>query len=150
MTYATVNWQQDDDITYQKLQQMCDNDTWLKDTSAQGTVVWQTGVSGGFPGLLPYGRSPGTFRALQACGIFLPFDSVDPQLHWPVRCTYPPIFTKAPIVVTTVGSGSPGDLQLCATLTFDSSTEFCIFQIFPRDGVAVRILGGLNIILLGA
>lgn len=146
MVYNTVAWAPDDEMTSQKLQQMCDNDTWLKENALTvGRLEWHKGNEG----QLPVGRVVGTYNATTCVGLFYPFDSVTPVQHYDLRVQYPPLFTKPPIIVAMVGNGSPDNLALCVTTTFDSSPDFSMLKIFHRTGNAMRIYGGMNIILFG-
>lgn len=142
-SYATVVWQPDDEVTSDKLQQMCQNTDWLKDRAILGNVTFQYGNLG----QAPFGRTPGTMQANREDGLYIPFDSQVPVSSWSVDIPYPVGYTVPPICVVTIAQGQ-GD-NLCGVLTQDASTAKAIYRVFKRDGSTVQLRGALNVMLFG-
>jgi hypothetical protein len=143
-TYEYVTWQPDDEVTSTKLAQMANNEQWIHDNMLTGSVSYRAGGDG----VAPTGKTPGTHVADTVYGIYQNFNSLVATTSYTIKITYPPIFTEPPVIVATVANGNAASSFVCI-ITRNSGTDYANVRIFRRDGAAVVISGGLNVMLIG-
>lgn len=143
MTFATVSWPADSEVTSAKLQQMSDNDDHLRDNQIQGNV----NVLSGDQNALPCAKTPGINVITNLEVVQYHFDSVAAVTHWDVEISIPPKFSVAPVVFTTVAAQS-GKSLVSRALTH-CSTSTAIIRIWEVDIDSTRMSGTLNVLFLG-
>jgi hypothetical protein len=129
-TYASVSWQDGDEVTSAKLNQMAQNEQYLKDNIIIGnTTINDT-----------------TNQALKIEGIRLDFDSQSAVQVYNFRVNLPPVFTEPPVIVFS------HNVLLYFTvvhLTESNRTDYCEFYMAENLQNIVRFQGTMNIIAIG-
>lgn len=129
-TYSTANWQDGDEVTSTKLQQMAQNEQYLKDISIVGETVINNGIS--------------TVSKME--GIRLDFDSSAAVQVYILRVDLPAVFTEPPVIVF---SHNVSTYFTIVQLTESNRTDYCEFYMAEKDSQIVRFQGTLNIIAIG-
>lgn len=151
-TYATTSWQEDDEIYYQTLQQMSDNDTWLKENATFGTITYYnagpvTNTSGAVVDN-PWHPAQTGIVAPKMYAISLPFDSMSVQPAHHVWVYWPTAFTKIPVVTVTITAyGDVSPHAQCRIV--EQGTERIIVNVHDTLMNSNRFKGVLNVIAVG-
>lgn len=140
--YTTVSWQKGDEVTSTKLQQMAQNEQWLKDNAIVGNLNYIASALGAPPA----GRSLGIHTATRLEAIRVDYDSQVPVSGFIVKVNLPPVFTEPPIIAS---SHSTIDFYTNCMLYVADRTDYCEFHISHRDGQTVHLRGQLHIICMG-
>ena len=129
-TYASVSWQDGDEVTSAKLNQMAQNEQYLKDN----IIIGNTTIN------------DATAQALKIEAIKVPFDSnTNVNVHT-FRVNLPPVFTEPPVIVAS------HNVLLYFTIvhvTETNRTDYVEFYMCEKDGGNVRFQGEMNIIAIG-
>jgi hypothetical protein len=140
--YTTVSWQPGDEVTSAKLQQMCQNEEWLKDNLIIGNSNFPANGNGD----VASGRQPGIIAINKIEVVSFKYDSTIPRKWYDAQVRYPPTFTEPPITIFSTYSvwNEP-----CCWLLDGTRTSRGIFRISDQHGRSVRHQGELNILLIG-
>jgi hypothetical protein len=142
-TYTTVTWSPNDEVTSSKLQQMSDNDTWLKDNALIGRMVFPLNAS---LNKVAAGRSRGSVVGKRLEVIQYPFDSMTPTKEFEVRVPLQPVFTNAPIILVTPYSVFT---RVSVRILRQGQNKYVDFRISEIDSLSRRLVGELNIMAFG-
>ena len=129
-TYASVSWQDGDEVTSAKLNQMAQNEQYLKDN----IIIGNTTINGS------------TSSALKIEAIRMEFDSNTAVQVYNFRVDLPPVFTEPPVIVF---SHNVLLYFTVAHLTESNRTDYCEFYMVENLQNIVRFQGTLNIIAIG-
>jgi hypothetical protein len=147
MSFVQVNWQDDAEVTSEKLQQMATNEQWNNYFMISGQITFAVGNNGA-----PSGRAIGIQKASRMEGIYIPFDSLTPTpAGWKVRINYPKVnWIDPPIINVTIANGSADPLFGVLVRDGDSGpSAYAEFMVYSYRGLNQRIRGALNVTLLG-
>ena len=129
-TYASVSWQDGDEVTSAKLNQMAQNEQYLKDN----IIIGNTTIN------------DATAQALKIEAIKTPFDSNTAVQVYNFRVNLPPVFTEPPVIVAS------HNVLLYFTIvhvTETNRTDYVEFYMCEKDSQIVRFQGEMNIIAIG-
>lgn len=140
--YATVNWSDGDEVTSQKLNQMAQNEQWVKDNLIIGNANYVPNPQGK---MVP-GRSKGITSVTKMEIVEVVYDSQVPVKYWDLTVNFPPVFTEQP---TVFYSHLDTDEDAVVRMTLQTGTKSAKFRVWNTDGLSKRKHGYLNLLLLG-
>jgi hypothetical protein len=141
-TYQSVSWQPGDELTSVKMQQMAQNDEWLKDNLIIGNVNFPRNGAG----QVAAGRTAGAFKAKRVEGIAYKFDSSINRRWYDFRVNFPSVYTKPPIIIHSVYSPFK---ELTSRVISGGKTNYAVFRVWDTGHRSLRLDGELDIILIG-
>jgi hypothetical protein len=139
--FATVTWQEDDEVTSDKLSQMSQNDTWLKDNLILGNFSAPPNALG----TIAEGRTATREPITKMEAIAFAFDSQVPVYNHDFDVPLPPVFTAAPIIA--ISYNVENFYSVLHTHSITPNKVHC--TISNRDGLTTRIQGVVRIIAVG-
>jgi hypothetical protein len=149
MSYSTVIWSEDDELTSAKLQQMSDNTEWLKSNSMSGEIYLQTPGEATEPGApILASANPTNIRserATKVLGLRGYFETDVPALHYHATFRFPNVFTAPPIIMPSIQSG----YDLICFIAVDTDPTSTSIRIMRRDGATSHFYGDVHVLLLG-
>lgn len=140
--FQTVSWSAGDEVTVQKMQQMSDNDQYLKDNMVIARNVFTQNSAG----KVANGRVRGTNLAKRIESIAIVFDSGSARKECDVRIPLHPVFTKPPLVFVT--PYVPFYKVSCRILRV-SGTKYVDVRVSTIDNSSQRMQGELNLLAVG-
>lgn len=140
--FQKVSWSRGDAVTSQKLQQMSNNDEWLKDNALLTRLVFPQNSAG----KVASGRKRGTVSAKRMEVISYPFKSTTAVRELDVRVPFQPVWSAPPIVFPTLFI----PFSKCSVRILRvSGTSYADLRITTVDN-ASQILGGeVNLLCVG-
>lgn len=140
--YQTMSWSPGDEVTSQKMQQMADNDQYLKDSMVLVRNVFTQNSAG----KVANGRVRGTNPASRIESIAIVFDAGSAKKEYDVRIPLPPVFTKPPLVFVT--PYVPFYKVSCRILRV-GGVKYVDVRVSTIDNSSVRMSGELNLLAVG-
>lgn len=140
--YESLSWQEDDEVTSEKLNKMTQNEQWLKDKMIIGGLhVRITGAGT----LRPDGYTPGTYHLKTMEHILHKFDSGVPVKTYDFNVEVPNVFKGLPgVLVTLKGATFNGHLQVRSI-----AGGQCTLRATETHGVAVRMIAVAHVLFIG-
>lgn len=142
-TYSKVDWQANDEVTSEKLQQMSDNIEWVKDNYLKGRMLFSQNIG---LGKVAGGRTRGTKTATRIEAYQYPFDSLQAMSEFEVKMPLHPVFSEPPIVIANAASIFQ---RLTLRVFVYGNTSWIKFRIMEIDGRSRRMQGEINALLIG-
>lgn len=139
--YTTVVWDEGDEVTSQKLEQMAQNETWLKDNLIIGNNNYIANALG-----QTAGRTTGIASTTKLEVIEVEFDSQVPVVYHDFVVRFPPVFTEPPVVFY---SHSDHDENTVVRHFTKGGATSATFRVWNTAGTSHRKHGTLGILLLG-
>lgn len=140
--FQKVQWNRGDAVTSAKLQQMSNNDDWLKDNALLTRLVFAQNSAG----KVAQGRKRGTVAAKRMEVIAFPFDSVTNVREWDVRVPFQPVWSAPPLVFPSLFLPfSKGSVRILRV----GGTSYADLRITTVDNASQRLGGEVNLLCVG-
>lgn len=140
-SYKTVSWQEYDEVTSDKLDQMSQNDTWIKDNMILGDA---RRVKNG-----DYSPNPlevGVSRISRIDAVVKPFNSQVSTAWMDMDVNIPDGHTNIPIVIHSVGGDvNDGFSSQLISLSLQRAT----FRITQLDHISKVLNGTIHVLFVG-
>lgn len=140
--FQKVEWNRGDAVTSAKLQQMSNNDEWLKNNAIQGRLVFSANSAG----KVSRGRTRGTVTAKRIESITLPFDSVTSVREYDVRVPFQPVFSAPPLVFPALYCPF---YKVSARILRIGGNKYADLRITTVDNSSARLQGEVHLLCIG-
>lgn len=140
--FQKVQWSRGDAVTSAKLQQMSNNDEWLKDNAIQGRLVFAQNAAG----KVARGRKRGTVQAKRIEVVAYAFDSVSNVRELDVRVPFQPVWSAPPLVFPSLFI--PFNKSSVRILRV-GGTKYADLRITNVDNASGRISGEVQLLCIG-
>ncbi len=143
MPFVSTSWQEADEVTSAKLQQMSANDDYFNENMIHGNLNFLAGTGSVAPG----SRTIGAVTGLRLEAVRYHFDSITTFQVYVLQIPIPPVFTVPPVVVFSH--------QVVSYFTIVHGTEpdrndYMEFYMVEKDQQYVRFQGEISALLFGA
>lgn len=142
--FATVTWTGAAEVTSNKLQQMSNNDEWLKENMILGDIAFLKNSIG----KMGYGREEGIVKPKKIMGVNIFVDSQVPVSYTDVIVRYPVPFTTPPLVFVTPAFG-PSMHVFVRVLDVSKSNQCTIRVNYGNTPSTKHLMGELNVLAIG-
>jgi hypothetical protein len=139
--YATVVWSEGDEVTSQKLEQMAQNETWIKDNLIVGNANYVTDPNGATSG-----RVAGIQTITKMEVVEIAYDSQVPVLFYDFTVVFPPVFTEPPVIF--ISNYDHDEASVLRVFTKNGTTN-CIIRVWNTSYTTHRKRGHASIMLVG-
>lgn len=140
--YATVVWSEGDEVTSIKLEQMAQNEQWLKDNIIVGNMNWIPNALGA----VTEGREPGVVPATKLEVVEYRYDSQVPVKYYDFTVKYPPVFTQPPVTLFSIYD--PSD-DIVVRRRGSNRTDQGVFRLWDTRGLTKTFVGDITVLLIG-
>lgn len=139
--YSTTTWEEGDEVTSQKLEQMAQNEQYLKDNLLLTNVNILPNPNGVST------RAQGIFSATKMEVIEMDYDSQVPVKYHNFTVTFPPVFSQPPVIFY---SNYDQDENTVVRIYIKSGATSCVFRVWNTDGLTHRHHGHITVLLVGS
>lgn len=140
-TYESVSWQNGDEVTSTKLDQMARNGDWLKDN-----LIFGDAIRVGNGDLVPSPMTIGSSKIKRIDAKVKPFNSQVPVTYMDVDVNLPKGYTNPPIIIPAVSDVHGRGYGI--VIARRNGNHSITFRIYQLDSIAKIISGMIHVLFV--